>query len=232
MPLEAATYLDDLDITNPAATDGITDGDNHIRLIKQVLKNTFPNISAAMTAREYELNTGFIPIGGVIEYTGSVVSIPAGWVLCAGQTGLTRSDGGGTINAPDLRDKFVVGAGSTYAIGATGGATTHDHGAATGSTALTESQIPGHVHTGTTNNSTNTPTYNRFNTSVANRREGDSTTHDYQVGNSSFSEAIGSYTHSHAFTTASTGGGAGHTHPITSASSLPPYYALAKIMRI
>ena len=48
-------------------------------------------------------------------WSGSIGSIPSGWALC---------DGGGTPARPDLRDQFIVGAGSTYAIGATGGATT------------------------------------------------------------------------------------------------------------
>ena len=43
-------------------------------------------------------------------WSGSAVSIPSGWQLCDGTNG-----------SPDLRDKFVVGAGSTYAVDATGG---------------------------------------------------------------------------------------------------------------
>jgi microcystin-dependent protein len=43
-------------------------------------------------------------------WSGSIGSIPSGWFLCNGLNG-----------TPDLRDRFVVGAGSTYAVGATGG---------------------------------------------------------------------------------------------------------------
>lgn len=47
MGLETATYLNDLVITNPVSTDKKKEGDNHLRLIKEVLKNTFPNAAKA-----------------------------------------------------------------------------------------------------------------------------------------------------------------------------------------
>jgi hypothetical protein len=45
MPLEAATYITDLVPTNPVHTDPLSAADSQMRLIKQVLKNTFPNAS-------------------------------------------------------------------------------------------------------------------------------------------------------------------------------------------
>ena len=48
--------------------------------------------------------------GMIILWSGSTASIPSGFLLCDG-----------TSSTPDLRNKFVVGAGSTYAVGATGG---------------------------------------------------------------------------------------------------------------
>lgn len=45
MPLETATYLSDLVVSNPAHTDGLSQADSHARLIKSVLKNTFPNFT-------------------------------------------------------------------------------------------------------------------------------------------------------------------------------------------
>jgi len=56
------------------------------------------------------------PKGLILLWYGAIVDIPAGFVLCNGANG-----------TPDLRDKFIVGAGSTYAVDATGGATTHTH---------------------------------------------------------------------------------------------------------
>ena len=48
MALESATYVSGLVEANPPGTDVISQGDNHIRLIKTVLKNTFPNADEAM----------------------------------------------------------------------------------------------------------------------------------------------------------------------------------------
>ena len=63
MPLESATYLDDLNVSNPAASDTLGQADDHIRMLKSVLKSTFPNIDAAVTATPYDLNQGTVPIG-------------------------------------------------------------------------------------------------------------------------------------------------------------------------
>ena len=50
MGLETGTYVNDLVATNPlGATDPVADGDNHIRLIKSVLKGTFLNAIATIT---------------------------------------------------------------------------------------------------------------------------------------------------------------------------------------
>jgi microcystin-dependent protein len=62
-------------------------------------------------------------------WSGLLTAIPSGWFLCDGQNG-----------TPDLRDKFVVGAGSTYAKGDSGGAT---------SKTLTANELPSHTHTAT-----------------------------------------------------------------------------------
>ena len=76
-----------------------------------------------------------IPAGGILLWSGSIGSIPAGYVLCNGSNG-----------TPDLRDKFVVGAGSSYAVLAEGGSAnaivaSHTH---TATSAVTD---PGHLHT-------------------------------------------------------------------------------------
>lgn len=78
-----------------------------------------------------------VPTGIVILWYGSVASIPTGWHLCDGTDG--------TI---DLTDIFVVGAGSDYSVGDTGGSTTF---AAAGSITvanhtLTTDEIPAHNH--------------------------------------------------------------------------------------
>ena len=54
--LTGTKYLDDLNSSNPAAGDNVSEGDDHIRGIKNVLKLTFPNIDAAVNATPTELN--------------------------------------------------------------------------------------------------------------------------------------------------------------------------------
>lgn len=53
-----------------------------------------------------------VPTGAIMMWSGASTAIPDGWVLCDG-----------TNSTPDLRNRFVIGAGSTYAVGATGGST-------------------------------------------------------------------------------------------------------------
>lgn len=70
------------------------------------------------------VDTSSVPTGLICMWSGA--TIPSGWNLCDGTNG-----------TPDLRDKFIVGSGSAYAIGDTGGAD---------SVTLTLSQIPSHRH--------------------------------------------------------------------------------------
>jgi hypothetical protein len=54
------------------------------------------------------------PTGGIIMWSGAISAIPSGWYLCNGQVV-------GSTTTPNLQDKFIVGAGNTYPVGATGG---------------------------------------------------------------------------------------------------------------
>jgi microcystin-dependent protein len=56
LPLETATYISDLVTSNPAASDGMNNADDHMRLTKAALKNTFPSITGAVTATQGTLN--------------------------------------------------------------------------------------------------------------------------------------------------------------------------------
>lgn len=56
------------------------------------------------------------PKGLILIWSGAIVDIPVGWSLCDGSNG-----------TPDLRDKFIVGAGGSYSPGDTGGSATHVH---------------------------------------------------------------------------------------------------------
>ena len=89
-----------------------------------------PNLNAskitAGTLADARLsNSSLFVTGMIMMYTGSTA--PSGWAICNGSNG-----------TPDLRDRFIVGAGSAYSVNNTGGAN---------SVTLTESQIPSHNHT-------------------------------------------------------------------------------------
>jgi hypothetical protein len=94
------------------------------------------NTQIATTAFATAVAAAAFPVGGIILWSGSVASIPSGWALCNGSNG-----------TPDLRNRFVVGAGSTYAVNATGGSAdaivvSHTH-TATSTSTVTD---PGHIH--------------------------------------------------------------------------------------
>ena len=140
MGLESANYISDLVPTWPLGTDKIRQGDDHLREIKKAIKNTFPNIDGPVTVTPAVLNAlpanlsaiiaeliaHVVPMGVINAWSGSIGSIPVGWALCNGQT----ISGFGVT--PDLRDRFIVGAGNSYAVGVTGGAASVTSGAAGG----------------------------------------------------------------------------------------------------
>lgn len=195
---------------------------------------------------------GFIPIGGIIMWSGSIASVPTGWSLCNGSNG-----------TPDLRDRFIVGAGSAYVPGNTGGAN---------SVTLSESQIPAHSHSGSTasagdhshsgstssagsHSHTGSTDTQGNHTHLLGRFSGDSNINTQSsryalattnnIGPDS-TQAAGSHSHnistnsagdhSHTVSIASAGS---HTHSVTVGNTgggqahenRPPYYALAFIMR-
>lgn len=86
-----------------------------------------------------------LPIGSILVWSGTDATIPAGWHICDGGTY-------GEYATPDLRDRFVAGAGNTYdpndALGvATYNGTITPEGTPTiGDHVLTASEIPSHTH--------------------------------------------------------------------------------------
>ena len=58
MPLEIATFIPDLVVSNPAHSDGLNNADAHLRLIKSTLKNTFPNFTdVALQSTQAQIDT-------------------------------------------------------------------------------------------------------------------------------------------------------------------------------
>lgn len=93
MALETFGFIDDLDPSSPdGATEYVSQGDDHVKGIKLTLKNTFPNITGAVTATQDELNQlaggdalTYVLSGGVtlLAYTfgGQYISPNTGQVL-------------------------------------------------------------------------------------------------------------------------------------------------------
>jgi microcystin-dependent protein len=90
------------------------------------LKDPEADQDAATKKFVTSLIQGQTPSGGIIMWAGSIVAIPAGWRLCDGTNG-----------TPDLRSRFVVGAGTDYAVNDVGGAK---------EVILSEAQMPQHSH--------------------------------------------------------------------------------------
>jgi hypothetical protein len=135
--------------------------------------------------------------GMIMLWSGSSASIPSGWLLCDGSS-----------STPDLRNRFVVGATSTYAVGATGGSAdaivvSHTH------TATSTVTDPGHLHTYGIGNSV-----------------------FYAGGGNGSRDQAANATNT---STASTGITVATTNASSGSSgtnaNLPPYYALCYIMK-
>lgn len=247
MSVETATYISDLNPSFPTATDGMKEGDDHIRLIKDVIQATFPNIDGAVTATQEKLNNGAIPTGSIVLWYSTSASIPTGWTACDGVQ-VAKMDGSGNITPPDLRDKFVVAAGSTYTQGATGGSTTtssngahthtgatgaggsHNHGGTTGSTTLTTSQIPAHTHNSGTFKIVASKDFSGSGNYDVLLDSGEASSTGTDTGYTTGSAGTGG-SHNHTISTQ-----ADHTHTISSDGAhthtvTPPYYALVYMMR-
>ena len=173
-----------------------------------------PTCKAVKDAIESKLSAVNVPVGGILAFSGTFggegnrFPIPLGgdapdmhWCLCDG----TTTNG---LPVPDLRGRMIRGASDSVPAGSTGGSEKHSHSLSgtVGATTLTVAQLASHGH------GINIPTeYN-----------GEGTRYRQWVNTKSGN-------------TSATGGSQPHTHDLTGASGeangLPPYYALAYIMR-
>ena len=160
----------------------------------------------ATTAFVQTALAGGFPSGGIVLWSGSIASIPSGWALCNGSNG-----------TPDLRDKFVVGAGSTYAVDATGGSA--------------DAIVVSHTHTATSTSSVTDPGHDHDITMRVEGVAGGGRTLNYDGTNLAGDNTIAiksattGITVSTSTTNASTGSSGTN-------ANLPPYYALAYIMKL
>ena len=159
-----------------------------------------------------------VPSGAILMWSGSIASVPTGWYLCDGTNG-----------TPDLRNRFIVGAGSTYAVNATGGSAdaivvAHTHTGTTGTMSANASHShsisdPGHTH-GYFNMSGGNGSFN-IGSGLGNNTGTNATTNSSGTG---ISVVSANTDHTHNFTTASSGSSGTN-------ANLPPYLALAYIMK-
>lgn len=70
-------YIDALVPANPFGTDPKSQGDDHLRGIKNVLKNTFPNVTGVVTATQDDLNKTEVPAGTTMLFVQAAA--PPGW---------------------------------------------------------------------------------------------------------------------------------------------------------
>jgi hypothetical protein len=163
-----------------------------------------------------------VPSGVITLWYGSIASIPSGWLLCNGSSG-----------TPDLRDRFIVGAGSTYAVAATGGSAnatlvSHTH---TATSTFTGSALGTHTHTAT--DAGHTHQYMMPSTTQAKPL---SSGQPAFIGSTDTATSTGFASISVSSNSAGTPAGTVATSNSTEGSSatnanLPPYYALAYIMK-
>lgn len=169
-----------------------------------VLINTYDNIAGILT--QIPTSAPAIPSGCIVIWSGSVGSVPVGYVLCDGTNG-----------TPDLRNSFILGAGNAYAVGQTGGST--------------DAIVVSHTHTATSTSIVTDPGHNhqpagggQFRTINSSLPQGGGYTGSGGSGDPNTSTATTGITVATSTTNANTGvSGSG--------ANMPPYYALCYIMK-
>ncbi|MEQ9414040.1 MAG: hypothetical protein RIF39_09425, partial [Cyclobacteriaceae bacterium] len=110
-----------MNMTNLAASNNITTSS-----LNANSAGVSGNLSAgSITVPGFAANA-LVPSGVIVMWSGSTASVPVGWALCNGANG-----------TPDLRDRFIAGAGGSYAVGTSGGQST---------VSLVLGQMPSHNH--------------------------------------------------------------------------------------
>ena len=165
---------------------------------------------------------GTIPVGGIIMWSGTIATIPSNWSLCNGSNG-----------TPDLRNTFVIGAHSDSS-----GAKTTVTGSATASGGSKDATLVSHEHTTDSIIETGSTSAKDLSGAITKISEGFnangtatgvfSKTNDGNndiTGSSSTSPVSGvtmDVNHRHSTDTQGTS---------ATNANLPPYFALAYIMR-
>lgn len=180
-----------------------------------------------------------LPRGIITMWSGATNAVPSGWALCDGNNG-----------TPNLKDRFIVGAGQSYGVGNTGGNWTQTpsvwtNAAGTGinvaGTAITEAQMPWHTHSGSVGSDASIQVQDSIQSSSAGEWLADDSFGSIGWSPSPIRKPLKEFSASLSIN--GTGGSQPHYHGVTdnghahtaAASAIdvrPPYYALAFIMKL
>ena len=137
MTVETASYISQFNTTLPTASDNISEGDDHLRLIKTVMKTQFPNLATtAVTQTSAQMNRLGFETGAVMMFasnsipTTETISGVDDWLICDGSAyststysalyaviGTVFGTSGSDFRVPDYRTYFPVGVGSGFSLG-------------------------------------------------------------------------------------------------------------------
>jgi microcystin-dependent protein len=179
----------------------------------------FDSMNVATLSATTVSGYGTVPLGGIIIWSGAENAVPAGWALCNGQISNGR-------NTPNLQGRFVIGSGwgaSWRGVGTTGGAET---------VTLSVAQLPAHNHVvsgSTAHGGEHTHPFRAFNANFEHKgsaTEG-STKNDSDGDFTDYDAVRSAGAHSHGINLTSTSTGSGQA-----IDKMPPFYALAYIMRV
>ena len=164
MALESGTYIDSLNVANPASTDALAQADDHLRLIKSTIKATFPNLAGAVTLTHAEINA--------LQGLAGNLSAPQGtqmvFASSPAPTGWTTQTANNDKALRVVNGSTTLGTGGSVAFTTafasytpTGSVNSTISGNVDAAVALTVNQIPAHSHllvANVTNNSATTIT--------------------------------------------------------------------------
>ena len=153
--------------------------------INKIVTNAIEDNAVTSTKTVGDITNFLVPAGAIIMWSGA--SVPSGWALCDG-----------TNDTPNLVNRFVVGAGSTYTLDSTGGSA--------------DATLPSHTH--------------GAGTLTVSASSNITDTTDATAG-TSFTAPSG-----WSATSTSVSGSTGSEGVTATNKNLPPYYALAYIMKL
>jgi hypothetical protein len=193
--MQAGTDADTFTVGGNLTVSSTLTANSSVGTAGQVLVSRGAGLSPQWTA-------GFVA-GMIMMWSGTIATIPSGWVLCDGSN-----------STPDLRNRFIIGANADDG----GAAKTNVTGSATQTGGTKDAIVVSHTHTATVTDPGHVHTYTR----------------------PSGSQTLGAGTNAAVFTTASattvsntTGISVSNSTEGSSGTNqnLPPYYALAFIMK-